>query len=244
MSKDIYYDKMTWPEAEKRIPEAKAVIVSLGSVEEHGYHLPLSTDNVLGNALACGVAERTNSLVLPIIPFGQVWSTRNFPGGISLSEETLVRVLVDVALSLQRHKARNIIFHTGHNGNQPAMKTAARRLYDEYGMSNIWYFCYPDFSKMSEGIMETPLWRGTGMHAGEVETSMMLAEAPELCHMDQAVADYPEYHEEINYRCVPWTEYAKVGIFGDPTVATAEKGKAYTERMINHMAEIINRLMD
>lgn len=243
MEEEILYDRLTWPEAEARIPAARAVIVSLGSVEEHGCHLPLGTDNILGSVLAEGIARRTGSLLLPVFPFGQVWSAREYPGSIGLSEETLVRALVDIALSLKRHKARNIVFHSGHMGNQPAMKTAARRLYDGYGMKNVWYFCYTDYVKLSEGIMEAPLWNGNGMHAAEIETSMMLAAAPQLCHMERAVCDYPERPEEMDYRCVPWPEFAKTGALGDPTVATAGKGRAYTERLIAHMSEIINRLL-
>ena len=243
MNERVMYDTMTWPEAKERIPKARAIIVSLGSVEEHGYHLPLCTDNILGSTLAAGIAEKTDSLVLPVMPFGQVWSTRDFPGSISLSEETIVRVLVDVALSLRRHGARNVIFHSGHMGNQPAMKAAARRLYDQYGMKNVWYFCYTDYVKLAEGIMEAPLWRGTGMHAAEIETSMMLAAAPELCHMERAVSDYPEGSDAMDYRCMPWTEFTETGALGDPTVATAEKGRVYTEKLIAHMADIINRLL-
>lgn len=243
MNEEIRYDRLTWPEAKERIPAAKAVIVSLGSVEEHGYHLPLCTDNILGDTLAEGIAKRTNSLLLPVLPFGQVWSTRDFPGSISLSEETLVRVLTEVALSLHRHGARNIILHSGHMGNQPAMRTAARRLYDEHGMRNVWYFCYTDYVRLSEGIMEAPLWNGTGMHAAEIETSMMLAAAPCLCHMERAVRDYPEHYEEMNYRCVPWPEFTVTGALGDPTVSTPEKGKIYVERLVEHMSNIINRLL-
>ena len=68
------YEEMTWPEAKERIPAAKGVIIALGSVEQHGPHLPLGTDMYMGAEVAFRVGRLTECLVLPAIPFGQVWS--------------------------------------------------------------------------------------------------------------------------------------------------------------------------
>ena len=237
----IYYDHLSWPEAKEILPSCRGVIIQLGSTEEHGYHMPLCVDNVLGNEMAERIAQKTNCLLLPLVPFGQVWSNREFPGTISLSNETLVALLMDVCLSLHRHGVKNIIMVTGHMGNHPSMKEAARKLYDQYDIKNIFYFCYTDYIKLSKDILEKPMWKGTGMHAAEFETSLMLAVKPELVHLEKAVIEYPEEVEQMDYRCMPWPDYTKTGAPGDPTVATAEKGELIIERQVDRIVELINK---
>ncbi|MBQ1477941.1 MAG: creatininase family protein [Erysipelotrichaceae bacterium] len=240
---NIMYDEYSWPEMKELLPKVRGVIVPLGSVEEHGYHLPLCVDNALGFEMSKRLAEKTGCLLLPIFPFGQVWSTRNFPGAISLSEETIVSVLVEVALSLKRHGVKNVIFHSGHLGNAPAMKKAARVLYDNYDFKNVFYFAYPDYVKLSQGVMEAPMWKGNGMHAAEFETSMMLAVRPELVHLERAVIEYPEDTCTMDFRCMPWEEYTATGAPGDPTISTKEKGEELIRRLVGRMTELIDQFI-
>ncbi len=240
---NIMYDELSWPEAKEILPKVRGVIVPLGSVEEHGYHMPLCVDNVLGFEMSRRLAEKANCLLLPIFPYGQVWSTKHFPGSISLSEETIAQVLVEVALSLKRHGVKNVIFHSGHMGNAGAMKKAARILYDEHDFKNVFYFVYPEYIKLTKDILTAPMWKGTGMHAAEYETSMMLAVKPELVHLERAVVEYPEETEAMDYRCLPWDEYTKTGAPGDPTVSTAEKGEAIITRLVDRMAELLDRFI-
>ena len=233
------YEEMTWPEAKEKILAARGVIIALGSVEQHGPHLPLGTDMFMGQEVACRVGELTDCLVLPVIPFGQVWPAKDFPGTISLSPETLCNLLVDISPSLNHHGAKNIIMITGHSGNSSVMKDAARILYDRYHMKNVLYYAYPDKKKLAEGIMESPFWNGRLMHAAEMETSMMLAVKPELVHMDRAVREYPDVPEALDFKSVPWSEYSQTGVFGDATLATEKKGEKYIKRMAEHIAKSI-----
>lgn len=75
---NIMYDELSWPEAKEKLPNVRGVIIPLGSVEEHGYHLPLCVDNSLGLEMSKQIAEKTQCLMLPIMPYGQVWSTKDF----------------------------------------------------------------------------------------------------------------------------------------------------------------------
>jgi len=238
------YEEMTWQEAKERIPAARGVIIAIGSVEQHGPHLPLGTDMYMGAEVASKVAEKTDCLVLPVIPFGQVWSAKDFPGTISLSPETLCNLLVDIAVSLHHHGAKNIVMITGHSGNASVMKDAARVLYDKYNIQRVSYFAYPDKRKLAEGIMESPFWNDRLMHSAEMETSMLLATKPELVHMDRAVCEYPEIPVGLDFRTIPWTKYSKTGVFGDARLATKEKGEEYIRRMVDHISAYVDQILD
>lgn len=238
------YEEMTWPEAKERIPAAKGVIIALGSVEQHGPHLPLGTDMYMGAEVASRVGQLTDCLVLPVIPFGQVWSAKDFPGTISLSHETLCSLLVDISLSLHHHGARSIIMITGHSGNAGVMKDAARVLYDHHSIEEVYYYAYPDKKKLAEGIMESPFWNDRLMHSAEMETSMMLAAKPEKVHMERAVCEYPEIPAALDFKTIPWSKYSKTGVFGDATLATKEKGEEYLERMVRRIADSINEVLN
>ena len=138
--KKIYAGDMTRLEFAERIKEAKCVIVTAGSCEQHGYHMALDTDNVLGHYMAMEAAKRTDSIVMPNINYGQVWSARNFPGSISLSNDTLKAVFKEIIISLENFGARNILLLAGHNGNAQAMKDVARELVTSHGYRNVWYY--------------------------------------------------------------------------------------------------------
>lgn len=241
---NIMYDELSWPEAKEILPKVRGVIIPLGSVEEHGYHLPLCVDNSLGLEMSKQIADKTQCLMLPIMPYGRVWSTKGFPGTISLSEDTLVDVIIDISTSLIRHGVKNIIYHSGHLGNSPAMKKAARIIFDKYEYKNIYYFSYTDYKKLSEGILTAPMWKGDGMHAAELETSMMLSIKPELVHLEKAVVEYPEDTWTMEYSCVPWEKYTKTGAPGDPTVSTKEKGDELIKRLVDRMSDLINQLIE
>ena len=89
------------------------------------------------------------------------------------------------------------------------------------------------------GIMETELWHGSGLHGGEMETSVLLRITPELVLMDKAQADYPVRPPDLDIRPISWIEFAKQGIFGDPTKATAEKGARFIERTLQQLADLV-----
>ena len=215
--------ELTWQEAEIMMKEARAIIVPLGSTEQHGYHLPLNTDSTIADYLALEVAKRTNCLVTPTLTYGQVWSAKDFPGTIAIQERTYINFLKDIVTSLESKSPRNIILFSGHLGNVAPSKIAARELLDEKGFNNVYHFSYiVDMKQAAAGIMETELWHGSGLHGGEMETSVLLRITPELVLMDKAQADYPVRPPDLDIRPISWIEFAKQGIFGDPTKATAE----------------------
>ncbi len=100
---------MTWPEAEQSIKEARAVILPLGSTEQHGYHMAVGTDTVVSDYVCLELAARTNCVVLPTLPYGQVWSAKGFPATISLHQSTFIQIVKDIVVSLEQ-QARETSF--------------------------------------------------------------------------------------------------------------------------------------
>ena len=232
--------ELTWQEAEIMMKEARAIIVPLGSTEQHGYHLPLNTDSTIADYLALEVAKRTNCLVTPTLTYGQVWSAKDFPGTIAIQERTYINFLKDIVTSLESKSPRNIILFSGHLGNVAPSKIAARELLDEKGFNNVYHFSYiVDMKQAAAGIMETELWHGSGLHGGEMETSVLLRITPELVLMDKAQADYPVRPPDLDIRPISWIDFARQGIFGDPTKATSEKGERFIERTLQQLADLV-----
>ncbi len=239
--KKIYVGDMTRIEFQERIKEAKCVILSAGSCEQHGYHMALDTDNVLGHYLAMEAAKKTDSIVMPNINYGQVWSARNYPGSISLSNDTLKAVFKEIILSLENFGAKNILLLAGHNGNAQAMKDVARELVNSHGYRNVWYFQQTTKKELLK-LLEAEIPCNC-VHAGEMETSMMLAVRPDLVDLSKAEKDFPTLPPEAKYRPVSWDEYITVGSYGDPSLATAEKGKIFLDSLINEIVHLINDIM-
>jgi creatinine amidohydrolase len=197
------------------------------------------TDTMVSDYVCSILAEKTDSITLPTMPFGQVWSAKEFPATVSLKSATLIGVIKDIAVSLEKQGARNVILFSGHLGNVQSCKDAARELRDEYGYLNVWHLGYGSVKKHGEGIMETELWNGKTFHAAEIETSIMLHISPSHVDMDQAVCDYPQVPPDIELRPLPWSEFSKTGVFGDVTKSTAEKGKKFLD---NWLGELITQI--
>lgn len=236
-----YAGNYTWPEFAEKMKNSKGVILVCGSCEQHGHHLPLDTDNIIGFELALRIAEKTDMLVMPPVNYGQVWSAKGFPGTMSLPASTLKQILRDIICSLEDQGVRNIVLMSGHNGNMPILKDLARELMDEFGWRNIWYFPMA-MSKDVAKYIKTPIPMNVA-HAGEIETAMMLYLRPELVHMDRATKEFPKAPEEFAYRPMHWNEVMETGSFGDGGAATLELGQALIDSAVDTTAALINRLL-
>ena len=239
--KEHYAGNMTSPEFREAIKSNRGVIITIGSCEQHGHHLPLDTDNLIGFNTAINVAKRTDCLLLPPINYGQVWSAKNFSGTIALTTTTIKAILHDIVISLQRHGVKNIIFMSGHNGNCAAIKEACREIHDQYGWNNVWHV-FPTLSKEGWELLESPIACNC-IHAGELETSMVLAIRPDLVHMDCVTKEYPVQPKELAYRPMGWDEYIETGSFGDSSLASIEKGQRINQLMIDEAVRIISEVI-
>src|ERR671924_45687 len=156
-------DTLTWPEVEAELEAGRdTVVIAFGATEQHGRHMPLATDALLGDEFARALAERLNAFVAPTVRVGCSSHHLDFPGTLSLEDETFHAIVADLVRSLARGGFRRVVALT----DLSALIRIATVGEQEYGV---------------------PLAEG-GLHAGEWETSMMLSAYPQLVKMDRAEA--------------------------------------------------------
>jgi creatinine amidohydrolase len=226
-------------EVKEKIEKSKIAILPIGAVEAHGPHLPLGTDNLLAERLSERVAEKTGAFVLPTLPYGQVWSLKNFPGSINISNESLISLLVDMGISLYEQGFRVFAIINGHLGNAVALKEAARKLYQKFPEFKILYLFYPGTKKVIEEVRETESSHATYFHACEIETSYMLYLAEEYVEMEKAISDIPEIPISADVTPTPWEEFTNSAVLGDAKLATKQKGKIIIETAIEQIVNLI-----
>lgn len=234
------WNDLTWPEVRGVVERTPWALLTLGAVEEHGPHLPLGTDHYAAEAFSPRLAQAADLIELPTMPYGQVWSLEMFDGSISISDATLVAFLVEVAGGLRRVGVKGLVVFSAHLGNVAAMKKAGRALARADGLPML-SLCYPGLDDIGGQVRESPVSHRSIMHADELETSVMLELSPERVRMDRAVREYPEYPEYFDAAPVRWDTVCRSGVFGDATVATADKGARIVAHVVREAAAIVRR---
>jgi creatinine amidohydrolase/Fe(II)-dependent formamide hydrolase-like protein/7-cyano-7-deazaguanine synthase in queuosine biosynthesis len=240
--------ELTWPEAQSRFKEVDVALLPVGSIEQHGPHLPLDCDSFDAEYLAEKVAEKCmdpKPLVLPLIPYGVSYHHEDFSGTISISPETLSKLVYDIGMSATRHGVTKLVIINGHGGNSPALHFAAQMINRDAHI-----FTCVDTGETSDpdvyGMAETP----NDVHAGEIETSTTLATRPDLVRMDTAKKFVPKFSSRyLNFtskRRVEWyahtSKISQTGVMGDPTKGDAEKGERMWDIMIKRLVEFVEDL--
>lgn len=238
---------LTWREAKEWIGKNPVVIVPTGSTEQHGPHLPMRVDTASADYIARKVAERTNMLVTPPLHFGYSECWVHYPGTISLRPETFRAALSDICYSLIRAGFRKIFVLNGHNPNLIHVQAAMYELLEKYEDKQIKLGCGTYIFMAKEECDRIGDNFRDGTHANEMETAVMLALFPELVKMEEAQkvsADY-RMRKAINFdqgaaffNRWPDPQFHS-GVYGNPALGTAERGKAYLEALINKISQII-----
>ncbi|MBL8926880.1 MAG: mycofactocin biosynthesis peptidyl-dipeptidase MftE [Pseudonocardia sp.] len=201
----------TWPE----IDERPTLLVPVGSVEQHGPHLPLDTDARVAAAVAARAAAGTNLLVAPPVAYGASGEHEGFPGTVSIGHEALRLLLVELGRSAARWAGR-VLFVNGHGGNVPTLVDAARLLRHE-GRDAAWLACAP----------------GGDAHAGRTETSLMLALDPAGVRPERAAGNPASLSDLLPaMRDGGVAAVSANGVLGDPSGASPDEG----ERLLAAMA--------
>jgi len=226
--------EMTRPEVEEAIASGvDTVIITIGSTEQHGLHLPLGTDAIMGEALGQRVARALgDTLLAPGMRIGCSEHHMDFAGSLTLSRETFIGVVGDICRSLARHGFRHIVLLPTHGGNFAPLAKAVEAIRPE--LSGVNLIAFTDLMAFMDGIFQTGKARKVtpeqaGAHAGEFETSIMLYLRPNLVAMDQAQPGYvgdqlsiaPLVFEK-GFRAV-----TENGVLGNPREASAANGEAY-----------------
>jgi len=241
--KSIRMEAMTWPAIRAAIEGGcTTAVVAVGATEQHGPHLPTMTDARIGDAVAELVAQKLGgALVARTVDVGLSEHHLAFGGTISLKPETLKLVLRDYAESLVRCGFTRIVFVPTHGGNFPAVREAideARAAHpgvDVAGYTDLLGFAgYLNRVSAEHGVGA----EASGAHAGENETSMMMALEPGLVDPGQFAAGYlgPLGAAEVKRileRGMP--DLTSNGVLGDPGGASAEKGRVYLERLADFL---------
>ena len=236
--------RLTWPEVVAALAAGTTTaIVVLGAQEQHGAHLPLATDSLWGEHLAAMLADRLgNALVAPVVPVGFSPEHMRFPGTISLRPETLAAILEDYVASLERHGFRRIVVLPSHGGNFAPLVDMLPSLRERHPALQI--VAYTDLSGLVEAAAEVAESCGVtpneaGAHAGEWETSMVLALEPTAVYPERGEAGYlgplAPVFDLINREGME--AVTPNGILGDPAKARAKHGHVYLARMADLLAE-------
>ena len=217
----------TWPE--RAAGGAVALLVPLGATEQHGPHLPLDTDTRIATAVADRVAAgRPDAAVAPALPYGASGEHQGFAGTLSIGHEALTTVLVELVRSAtgDRTPGRQaggtdaapvaaVILVNGHGGNGEAVRAALDVLVGEGRPATAWW----------------PRWPSDDSHAGRVETSLLLAVAPDVVHLDRAEAGRTEPLPDLldDLRRGGVAAVSANGVLGDPAGASGAAGAALLE---------------
>jgi creatinine amidohydrolase/Fe(II)-dependent formamide hydrolase-like protein/7-cyano-7-deazaguanine synthase in queuosine biosynthesis len=248
-SKESYlWAELTWPEAEERFKQVDIALLPVGSIEQHGPHLPLDTDAFDAEYLARRVAQacsRPRPLVLPLIPFGVSYHHEGFKGTISISNDTLSQLVYEIGMCVAKNGITKLVIINAHGGNSPALNYAAQKINRDARI-----FACVDTGETSDVDINKLIQTPNDVHAGEFETSTSLAIRPHLVRMDKISKKVPKFSSRyLNFtskRAVSWYARTKkissTGVMGDPTKASAEKGKRIWEIMIAHLVAFVEDL--
>lgn len=248
-------EELSWPEAEDAIRAGAMAVVPVGSLEQHGRHLAVNTDNVLGDAIATAaaqgaVARGVRCLLCPPLPYGYTMHNMDFPGTMTLRTETLLAVGVDLVTSLVHHGCKKVVLLNSHGSNWSILDLVSRQVMNRHPAVLVAaIFPIKMAATELESLREAKQTGGMS-HGCELETSLMLHLRPELVDMDKAVHDISQPDSRFYWRDIlrgsrgvalaDLTRHAsRTGVVGDPTVATAEKGRQFFDLVVSTTVEFL-----
>jgi len=220
---------LTSAEAAERAAAGAVLVVPVGSTEQHGPHLPLSTDADLAVALCARLgAESASVVVAPPLAYGSSGEHEGFAGTISIGQEATELLLVELGRSATRTFARVLLVST-HGGNTEAVRGAVARLRAESRDVSVWL----------------PRWRGDA-HAGRAETSLQLALAPGTVRLNRAEAGNTTPIAELMpaLRATAVHGVSPNGVLGDPAGASADEGAAMLRDLLADLTTYLKRWPD
>ena len=250
------YEKLTWPEINDAVKKKLPVLVPIGSIEQHGPHLPLDVDMLEVTTIAQHAARLIphEVLVLPTQCQGYTGHVMDFPGTINIHYETLIKFMIDIGKSLAYHGFKKIVFVNGHGSNAPNMDLAARRVNLETDAEAIacnWLSMLMVDPEFMKGWRES-VFPGGCAHACELETSVYLYADEENVKKEEVVNGYIEFHKDKSKfhwvdlfaagagTKVSWTaSYTDSGILGEAALATKEKGIRAVDEAAKNLARLL-----
>ncbi len=245
-STEYRYNRLTWPEMNDAIGMQKVVILPTGSTEQHGRHMPLDTDAFLTEAVCLEAGRRAAArvLVLPPIAYGLNRHHIDFPGTIHIEPEAFIAFALCITKSLAYHGFKKILLVNGHGSNGPLVDLVARRtVLETHSLcAAVSYLALA--MDAFRTVQETPIVA----HADEIETSLYLHLAPERVQMAEARAGDDVMGEYLSSDSTTpyvrfndyWGRWTQLGVHGDPTAATADKGRVVFEAAVTRLIAVVD----
>lgn len=216
---------------------SKSAIIPIGSLEQHGPHLPISTDSDIVTVVAANIAKKCRLLLLPTIQYGVSFEHAPFVN-FSIKDKTLQNYLVDLCVSLGQNKINKIIILNGHHGNQDALKAISGKI--------------AKITKNRTRVFVFSYWRFMNRefdHAGFVETSLMLAISKQvklgLARKGLSTQNLsPQQKQKISkLASKQFIKATKNGVWGDPTIATKKDGQKIFAEITQNLAKTVSKLV-
>ncbi len=236
--------KMTWKEFDQ-IKETKPVILPIGSMEQHGYHLPMQTDVIISSGLAKMLAEQIDGIVAPPVNYGYKSQPSSgggplFPGTIDLNGVTLIQLVHDILVEFARDGVKKMFLVNGHFENEPYIIEAMDMVTKEYDIQLVlasWWDNITD-DVVEKVFDEVPFPSWALEHAAITETSMVMVFAPELVHMDRFVEE-PVYHPGPYYKYpVQKGMVPDSGALATARTSSLEKGELLVHGIVDEFVKI------
>ncbi|MBI1898826.1 MAG: creatininase family protein [Acidobacteria bacterium] len=250
------YEEFTWPEIRGAVAENRVAVLPVGTVEQHGPHLPLVTDVLTATEISRLAVERIphEAVLMPAVYYAFNEHHLDFPGTIAVEGTTFLNYVTDIGRSLAHHGFRKILLVNGHGSNVPFLDIAARNITnrtDAVCAMVPWWNLVP--RELLEELRESA-YPGGMAHGCELETSVLLYLRGDLVQFEKAEADFPPQRSEFFYWDLQspspvffqefFSRYSRTGTSGDPTKATAEKGRRFVEGAVERMVRLIGELRE
>ncbi len=247
-----FFPYLTWTDIHALPDKPNIVLIQpIGAVEQHGPHLPLIVDAAIGVAVLGKALEKLEpeipAYALPPLYYGKSNEHWHFPGTITLTAQTLMTLLIEVATSVYRAGFRKLVLMNSHGGQPQVMEIVARdlhQIHDDFMVFPLFTWRVPH----TAGNLLSAREKEFGIHAGDAETSLMLAVLPDQVKMERAAAEYPHGLPDESLLSMEgklpfaWTtrDLSRSGVLGDPTVATKAKGDRILESVSDGWVQAIH----
>jgi creatinine amidohydrolase len=251
MSK-IFFAHMTSPEVRAAVTENCVAIIPIGTIEQHGPHLPVDTDVLLAESVVEVAVNKTGNrgkaIIFPSIPYSYAMNQAHLPGTIAIESDTFIQLMVEICRGISQQGFRKIFLVNGHAPNISSLDVAANRITNEgnslVAVANYWSFGRSQINEIREAKE-----KGGMSHACEFETSLYLALHPERVQMEKAIDENNQTPSNYYWRDIsipapvlmwdPFQIVTKSGVLGHATMGTREKGEKLIEVITNDLANFI-----
>jgi creatinine amidohydrolase len=241
---------LTWPEVKSLDFNKLVVLFPTGSFEQHGPHLPFTTDTDIVTAIAEAIerAMTDRVLLLPTLWPGLSTHHMHFPGTMDVAQMVYIRLVAELGKSIANMGAKRVFILNGHGGNDTPLRAALRELKTAVPQARFVFASYWTLAANTLREVRESELGGMG-HACEMETSIMLHLHPQRVHLDRAVRDGPPHTDPYRkadmqyarpvYFVNEFHEVTKSGVMGHPDMASAEKGKRFLDGIVEEVSAFV-----